>query len=221
VAGHDGIAEVRLAGTGVSLYGKIANLSISAATLQLITAPCDPLLTPPGFEAELLYLQDRVVFASVVRIEALDGNKLALSLVNVPRPVKRRVNSRVRCDFAVHYRAVRADGHMGAWMECRAEDVSTGGIGLVFPPAIEIPRRVELRFVLPQISQSPADVVRRGNADVINTPETGLIKAVGRVTHCRPSTYGRVRCGTAFCAIASEERERLARFTGSLTLLAG
>jgi c-di-GMP-binding flagellar brake protein YcgR len=220
LAGHEGIAEVRLAGTGVSLYGRIQSISRSAAALRLLTTPCDPLLAPPGFEAELLYLQDRAVFASIVRVEALDGDRLTLSLVHAPAPTRRRVNSRVRCEFPVHYRAVRSDGHTGAWMECSAEDVSTGGIGLLFPSGVEIPRRLELRFVLPQLASPAAEHVRRGHGDVLGTSDSGTVKAVGRVTHCRPSTYGRVRCGTAFCAISAEERERLARFTDSLTLLA-
>jgi len=118
----------------------------------------------------------------------------------------------------VQYRAIRPDGRMGAWMECTAEDVSCGGIGLIFEPGIAIPRRLQVKFVLPPVSSLSNTKSEDDSVAVIRGfYDDPPIKAAGRVVHTQPRPETRIHAGVAYTVITSQERDRIARFVESLS----
>lgn len=217
---REGMAEVRLTEPGIALYGALHSASSTLLSIELITVPRAPGIVRCGMEAEVHYAHGGSVFASVTSVQGLTDSHLDLTIVHRARPSSRRSIRRAPCDIPVQYRVVRPDGRTGAWMECSAEDISAGGIGLLIPSGVEIPRRIEMRFFLPIVTAVPTEHRRLHSPDSAALTDPHPFKAFGRVVHCRPSTYGRMRAGTAFSGIASSDRDRLARFVESVTLKA-
>lgn len=215
---RDGVAEVRFTDTGIALFGAIRSASCSSLSIELITAPRRAGIVKSGSEAEVFYAHGGTLFVSVSSVQSITESTVELALVHGPRPTPRRTVRRARCDVPVQYRAIRADGRTGAWMECAAEDISPGGIGLVFPEGVEVPRRVELRFFLPLLAAAPAEHRRLSTVDDLAATDPHPYKATGRIVHCRPTTYGRTRAGTAFSVISSSDRGRLAKFVETVAL---
>lgn len=209
---RQGIAEIRFGDMGIALYGSIRDLSSSTISVELITMPRDPLALANGTETEFLYSNADVTYASVATVDSLDAGRLELTVKNRPQPISRRNNRRAKCDMPVQYRALRSDGRVGAWMECTADDISTGGIGLLFPGGVEIPRRLETRFVLPTVQALPSGHSRLIMANTLASTDHRPMKATGRVTHSRPMPYGRIRAGVVFNAIALADIERIAAY---------
>jgi hypothetical protein len=216
---RDGLVEIRLGEQGVCLYGQIANQTAGSLTVTLITTPCDSYVLSTGNEAEIVYSAGGALYTAVVIFTGWSNGQLSLEYRTESRPAPRRTKSRIRCEMTVQYRAVRPDGRMGAWLECTAEDVSCGGIGLIFEPGIPIPRRIQVKFVLPPVSSLSGSKQEDDSVAVIRGfYDEPPIKAAGRVVHTQPRTESKIHAGVAYTVITSQERDRIARFIESLAV---
>jgi len=172
-----------------------------------------------GNEAEIVYSAGGALYTAVVIFTGWNNGQLSMEYRTDSRPAPRRTKSRIRCEMPVQYRAVRPDGRMGAWLECTAEDVSCGGIGLIFESGIPIPRRIQVAFVLPPVSSLSGGRGENENVAVIRGfYDEPPIKAAGRVVHTQPRPESRIHAGVAYSVIASHERDRIARFVESLAV---
>ncbi len=214
------MAEIRVGDHGIAIYGQLLSTDDDTLTVNLLTIPRDQGMIRQGDEAEVVYFARGTLFTAVVAIAGWQNNQLVLGIRSEAKPAPHRTRARVRYHMPVQYRAVRPDGRMGAWLECEAEDIGGGGIGLVFEAQTSIPRRMEVRFLLPAISSAKSSTrihLDSGSVILSHQQDDRPIKAVGRVVHTHPRARGRVHIGLAYSVIAPQERDRIVRFVESLS----
>ena len=216
VVDHKNLAEIRLTQHQISLYGMIMQSSPSQVGLRLVTAPLMDGLLTAGMPVELVQNQLNSFHSAAASLVNLQGPDILLSLVEELKPTQRRATTRVDCEIPAQYRAIRTDGRMGAWQDGIIADLSVGGVKMVLPPRVEVPKRMEILFFLPHettAGKSTARMYQDDGSCILSAGETDRpLRATARAAHCRPMSDGRLQVGIAFSVIAGADKERIARF---------
>lgn len=214
----ENMAEVKLMPYGISLYGTIVQMNEQSVIVRLLTVPRAAELVQQGTEAEIVCTHEGRVTSAAACVLGTRGDDLALAIQRAQAgSSQRRATPRVECEVPVQYRAIRSDGRTGAWLDGTVCDLSVGGLGIVLPARAEVPKRLEVLFLLPNEHSHGRGITRTyaddGSVILQAADDDRPIRAVARTAHARTLPDGRTRVGICFITMAPADKQRLVRFS--------
>lgn len=220
-------AALRFADQLESLYGTVTHMSQQDINIRLHAPPSPSILFATGTGAGLIVLARDMMYTTATEVVAAKHGDVRLQFTSGITATQRRRHIRVAYELGVSYRLIQDNGCYGSWRNGFSRDISSGGMCLVIETGFEVPRHIEMLFMLPdQSSDSLIEGVASGpgNGDIlklvapnrpsaVRTPNKERpVKALARVSNHRMLADGRLALGLAFSTVSPADELRLTRF---------
>jgi hypothetical protein len=221
------VAELRFTAQGVSLYGTVMEMSAEDIAVRLHAGPASRDLFLKDNVVEMIVVARNTMFMASTRVLGVKNGLLQLGFLAPVRTVQRRNALRVPIELDVSFRPIQDHGCFGLWKHGVSTDISSGGMCLLIPPGIEVPRKTETLFMLPN-SEGEYELASVRCADdgieMLKTFEEirleplriptkdSPLKATARVSNRIPRAEGYIALGLTFTLLSPADQIRLARF---------
>lgn len=214
------VAELRFVATGINLYGSVVRMSAQDVAVRLKSLPVSTKLFAMKTDVDLVVLAKETMYTAATQIIGSEDGLLRLAFSAPICAVQRRKEQRVALDQDVTFRSVQGSACYGPWKTGSCTDISSGGMRLITAPSLDIPQKLEVLIMLPELAVGPMapdpndDVALIGDhrAGTLRAPAGRPMKAIARVCNSARQPNGSMSLGLAFTLLSTADQIRLARF---------
>ena len=221
------VAELRFTEQGVNLYGTVMEMSVEDITVRLHSGPAPRGLFAVDNAVDLVVVAKNTMFMATTQILRLDNGLLQLGFSSPVRTIQRRKEQRVAIELDISFRPIQDRGCYGLWKHGLSRDISGAGMCLLIAPGLDVPSKIEVLFMLPEMAtDAPMSKVLCGDDGIemlkmiaedrlqmLHTASRDRpVKATAQVRNRRMQSDGALVLGLTFTLLSPADQIRLARF---------
>lgn len=181
------LVGVGLTGENICGYGHATQPSTERLTLLMKTGASADAPFPQGQLIALTALAEGCISLLTGEVVSFEDRHLTLTLHTGGRTVFRRSSQRLSCSVPIEFRGGTVET-LSPWQQATVNNMSMGGMSILFPAGVHVPKEIEVRFPSQKIGS-----------------DSRPISLFAQILRRRPLPNGKLECGVSYTKVVSSD----------------